>query len=660
MKEYCMALTFLAGIFAVTGAALSQETGKKKITMIEELMMPDWGGYELSYDGSLVAFTKTSLDTSDFESTSHVWLYETGGGDTRQLTYSEKGESNPRWLPDGRLLFNSERDGDEKVYVISPYGGEGAQFFDDDEAPLNGVFSPDHGRIAYTERSERADKDEWEKKVELKDDGYYWEHNEQFTHIWVYDIESKEKKKITSGDYNHSGPIWSPDGTRIAFSSNRTGTRTYLPGHSDNSEIWIVSSDSGDIRQLTNNPGPDTSPAWSPDGKWIAYTASENENIMFNQFEVMLIPVEGGRPVNLTADLDYSVSNVQWSKDSRFVYYSVRKAPTRRVFRSAIKDGKREVVLSADEYVTDSFKLSEDGRSLLFTGSSAAEPGEVFLTGSDSSTIRNILSPTGHMASYETARQEVVYWKGASGWDIDGMLIYPLDYNEGVRYPLILDVHGGPHGAYYNTYSAEAQRWAARGYAVLRANPRGSSGHTFEYGKGVYNDWGGNDFIDLMNGVDHVIGTGIADPERLGIMGGSYGGYMTFWTISQTDRFKAAIGSAAIADLFPFYGQTDIFHYFDNMFGVQPWEDPENYDRMSAARFSKNVTTPLLVVHGEEDLRVPITQGEEYYRFLKKMGKTVEFLRFPREGHGVDEPRHRLHLDREESKWMETYLKPVR
>ncbi len=143
-------------------------------------------------------------------------------------------------------------------------------------------------------------------------------------------------------------------------------------------------------------------------------------------------------------------------------------------------------------------------------------------------------------------------------------------------------------------------------------------------------------------------------------MGGSYGGYMTFWTISQTDRFKAAIGSAAIADLFPFYGQTDIFHYFDNMFGVQPWEDPENYDRMSAARFSKNVTTPLLVVHGEEDLRVPITQGEEYYRFLKKMGKTVEFLRFPREGHGVDEPRHRLHLDREESKWMETYLKPVR
>ena len=460
-----MALTFVAGIFAVTGVALSQETGKKKITMIEELMMPDWGGYELSYDGSLVAFTKTSLDTSDFESTSHVWLYETAGGDTRQLTYSEKSESNPRWLPDGRLLFNSERDGDEKVYVISPYGGEGAQFFDDDEAPLNGVFSPDHGRIAYTERSERADKDEWEKKVELKDDGYYWEHNEQFTHIWVYDIESKEKK-ITSGD----------------------------------------------IRQLTNNPGPDTSPAWSPDGKWIAYTASENENIMFNQFEVMLIPVEGGRPVNLTADLDYSVSNVQWSKDSRFVYYSVRKAPTRRVFRSAIKDGKREVVLSADEYVTDSFKLSEDGRSLLFTGSSAAEPGEVFLTGSDSSTIRNILSPTGHMASYETARQEVVYWKGASGWDIDGMLIYPLDYNEGVRYPLILDVHGGPHGAYYNTYSAEAQWWAARGYAVLRANPRGSSGHTFEYGKGVYNDWGGNDFIDLMNGVDHVIGTGIAVP----------------------------------------------------------------------------------------------------------------------------------------------------
>ena len=386
----------------------------------------------------------------------------------------------------------------------------------------------------------------------------------------MYSIDAKESKRITEGDYNNNGPTWSPDGEWIAFSSNRTGTRTNLPGHSDNSDIWIVSADSGEVRQLTFNTGPDGSPAWSPDGEWIAYTASLHENIMYIQQQVMVIPASGGSPVNLTTDLDYSVSNVQWSKDNDYVYYSVQRAPTRQVYRSPVDGRERELVISGDDYVTGSYTLSEDGASILFTGSSASEPGEVFLTDRRGRRNRNILSPTNHMEAYKVSRQEVVYWKGANDWDIEGMLIYPLDYEEGKRYPFILDVHGGPYGAYYNTYMAEAQKWAARGYAILRANPRGSSGHTFEYGAGVYNNWGVNDFIDLMNGVDTIIEMGIADWERLGIMGGSYGGYMTFWAISQTNRFKAAIGSAAIADLFPFYGQTDIFHYFDNMFGVQP------------------------------------------------------------------------------------------
>jgi dipeptidyl aminopeptidase/acylaminoacyl peptidase len=429
------------------------------------------------------------------------------------------------------------------------------------------------------------------------------------------------------------------------------------PDRSDNSDILVVSAAGGEPRNLTrSNRGPDRGPAWSPDGTHIAYTGSVTENSGASQSDLFVVPAAGGPPRNLTEDLDYSVSGVQWSEDGNQIFFGISQGLTGQFFRIPAEGGEPEQVLPDNEFLYGGASLSEDGTKLLFTGSSLDTPGEVFIADVDGSDIEHVLSPTNQMEDFELAPSELLTWTGPDGWEIEGILTYPLDYVEGQRYPLILQVHGGPHGRFSKSFNTGSQIWAARGYAVLRGNPRGSSGRTLEFSNANVMDWGGKDFQDLMAGVDHIIDMGVADPDRMAIMGGSYGGFMTFWAVTQTDRFKAAIGHAAISDWFSFYGQTDIPYLLEFGFGGLPWVTKDVFERWSPIEYAENVVTPLLITHGEGDLRVPIPQADQYYRTLKKMGKTVEFLRFPREGHGIREPRHRLFLDQEQAKWFEKYV----
>ena len=276
----------------------------------------------------------------------------------------------------------------------------------------------------------------------------------------------------------------------------------------------------------------------------------------------------------------------------------------------------------------------------------------MYLAGADGSQPRRILADQERLDEYNVARSETITWKGADNWTIEGILTYPLGYQTGQKVPMILQVHGGPHGRFSASFNAAAQIWAARGYAVLQGNPRGSSGRTLAFSNANQNDWGGKDYVDLMKGVDQVVTMGVADPEKLAVMGGSYGGFMTFWTVTQTPRFKAAIGHAGISDWYSFFGQTDIPNLLEFGFGGLPSTSKPTYERWSPIEHAAKVSTPLLITHGENDQRVPIPQADEYYRLLKKMGKTVEFLRYPREGHGITEPLHRLHLDAEQDKWF--------
>ena len=648
--------TALLALVLPLSTLVAQAPARQTITLRAMLEQPTYGGYEISPDGRWIMFSRTHRDTTSWESTSHLWLHELRSGRTFQLTSSPRGESSGRFLEDGRIAFTSNRDGKTAWWVISPEGGEATKLFTDDKAPTSGTFTRDLGRVVLTDRIDRADKKEWDEKVKKKDDGFFAERRLEFTHLFTYDVATGKKRQLTSGAHDHSGVSLSPDARWIAYTSNRSGTTARDANWSDNTDIFIVAADSGAERRLTTNPGPDGNPEWSPDGAWIAYTSSDHTNNQANQNDLKIVRVEGGEPRNLTKDLDYSISGIRWSPDGRTLFFTAAEGLTSKLYRVPATGGKPVPVALGEDFVFGGMSMTRDGKRWLITGSSLTEQNLVYLTDADGRQPRRLFPEHESLTRFSTARAEAITWKGADDWTIEGVLTYPVGYERGRRYPMILQVHGGPHGRFSASFNQSAQIWAARGYAVLQGNPRGSSGRTFEFSNANTNDWGGKDFQDLMKGVDHVIALGVADPERLAIMGGSYGGFMTFWAVTQTPRFKAGIGHAGISDWYSFFGQTDIPNLLEFGFGGLPSRSKATYERWSPIEFAEQVTTPLLITHGENDLRVPIAQAEQYYRLLKKLGKTVEFLRYPREGHGITEPRHRLHLDAEQEAWFAKYV----
>ncbi len=648
----------LAIVLAAPPASLeAQRTGTRNITLRDVLAEPTYGGYDISPTGTQVVFLKTTRDPKDWAATSHVWIHDMTTSRTFQLTNSPKGESGARFLPDGRVAFTSTRDARPNWYAISPTGGEAVKLVDDDSLPANGSFSANANHFIFTKATERTDKKEWEDRVKKKDDGYYAEKKLTYTHIWLSDLQGNKKKQITTGTVDNNGAELSPDARWIAFSSNRTKTTILDANSSNNSDLYVVSADGGEPRQITTNKGPDNSPSFSPDGKWIAYGSSDHLNSTADQTDVKVVSVDGGEPRNLTAKFDYSASNILWSPDGSTIYFVAAEGLTSKLYKVAAAGGTPTEVSFGKGFVVSNVTMTPDGSKWLVTGATLNDGNVVYLTGRDGTNPQRMFPEHSGLADFRVARAEPVTWKGADNMEIEGVLTYPLNYQPGTRYPTILQVHGGPFGRYTSTFNASAQIWAARGYAVFQPNPRGSSGRTFAFGNANANDWGGKDFVDIMKGVDHVVALGVADTAQLGVMGGSYGGFMTFWTVTQTPRFKGAIGHAGISDWYSFFGQTDIPNLLEGGFGGLPTQSKATYERWSPIEYASKVTTPLLITHGEEDRRVPIAQAEEYYRLLKKQGKSVEFLRYPREGHGIAEPMHRLHLDVEQEKWMDQHVR---
>ncbi|HZF39511.1 MAG TPA: S9 family peptidase, partial [Blastocatellia bacterium] len=499
-------------------------------------------------------------------------------------------------------------------------------------------------------------------------------------------FETREKKRLTEGDFTVSDPQWSPDGASIAFVMSKSGVQesSFVDISDDrNTDIYIVSAKGGSPRQLTTNPGPDANPRWSPDGKLIAYTSSPEQTSWAAKTDAMVISPDGGATRNLTKDFYESAisgaSSLAWTPDGNALYFSSGVGLYTHIFSVPVGGGEvMQVTRESRNYNAFDISGRPEVASLPAQAASPREPREsaytpnwkIAYTVNDSFTADDIwVAPlrqvdqakkitwvNPQIRDFALAKTRVIKWKGPDNIDIEGLLVSPLGYEEGKRYPLILQIHGGPYGRFTDTFNSRTQLWAANGYAVLMPNPRGSTGYGNRFATANIGDWGGKDFKDLMAGVDTVIARGIADPDKLVVMGGSYGGFMTFWTITQTDRFKAAIGHAGISDWHSFHGQSDVPGLMEYGFGGQPWASSETYRKWSPMTHVDRVKTPLLITHGERDLRVPITQAEQYYRALKKRGVETVFLRYPREGHGIQEPNHQIDLFQRQLEWFDAHL----
>ena len=673
-------LTILLALCTGDSAAVSVISAKR-MTIEDALAIKQIGAPQFSPDGKQIAYTISEWDKKENRRVSHIWLVSANGGPTWRLTNGDKGETSPQWSPDGtQMAFLADRDKGTQVWVIPVDGGEADKLTNEENNIQSYRWSPDAKSISFITRDTPKDKSEREKRRKDKFDTIVVDSDYSYMHLWTMNVETREKKRLTEGDFTVSNAQWSPDGASIAFVLSRRGVQesSFIDISEDqNTDIYIISANGGAPRQLTTNLGPDGNPQWSPDGKFIAYTSSPEQKSWAAKTDVWSIPSAGGAPRNLTKDFFESAgANLAWAPDGNMIYFSSGVGLYTHIFGVPAGGGKITQITRENrnygafditgyptiaKLPTPAFNPNEPAYTpnwkISYTVNDTWATDDIWVAPlKQVDQAKKVTWANPQIRDFTLAETRVIKWKGPDNFDIEGLVVKPLGYEEGKRYPLILQIHGGPYGRFSDTFNSRAQILAANGYAVLMPNPRGSTGYGNQFAIANIGDWGGKDFKDLMAGVDAVVAKGIADPDKLVVMGGSYGGFMTFWTITQTDRFKAAIGHAGISDWYSFHGQSDIPGLMEYGFVGQPWTSAETYRKWSPMTYVDRVKTPIMITHGERDLRVPIAQAEQYYRALKKRGVDAVFLRYPREGHGIQEPNHQIDLVQRQLEWFDSHL----
>jgi dipeptidyl aminopeptidase/acylaminoacyl peptidase len=624
----------------------------------------------VSPDGRRALFTINepvmTADRSEF--VTQIWMANTDGSGATQFTFNDKSSGNPRWAPDGKsFAFTSSRTtaagtARNNLFLLRMDGGEAEQLTDGKSGVGAFLWSPDGKWIAFTmtdpvpEQVEKANK--------ARDDARVVDENIRMTHLWLVPVARDEKGKreprqLTKGSGFGSLELdWSPDGKTIVMAT----TKNPLADHWTSSDIAVIDVATGDIKPLVNGRAAESQPFHSPDGKWIAYVASDDPPTWGFTSWVYVIPAGGGTPRRLAATPDEQPGIVDWSADGKSIYVVETRGTTTELSALPV-DGGVPRVLNTRETGVFGVSLNPTRTTFGLSWQSSDKAPEAFVTPVDRWAPTQITRANADVPRHALGRTEVLRWKSKDGREIEGLLTYPVGYERGKRYPMVLIIHGGPAGVFTQGFIAgrgvyPMATYASRGWAVLRANVRGSSGYGKRFRYANYKDWGGGDYQDLMSGVDHVIAMGVADPDRLGVSGWSYGGYMTSWIITQTKRFKAASIGAPVTNLMSFNGTADIPSFVPDYFGAEYWQNPEIYAKHSAMFNIKGASTPSLIQHGEQDLRVPISQGYELYTALKRQGVPVKMVTYPRQPHGLQEPRHVLDAANRNVEWFSQYLKP--
>jgi len=618
--------------------------------------------------------------------------------------------SNPRWSPDStKIAFLSDREDQRGLWIVSldkreprfiaslqsttffiTYAGESV------------AWAPDSRRIAYISATEELteppasftsqadprviDRIQYKSRTSFSDN--------RRTHVWITAIDKPEPRQLTSGSYYDHAITFSPGGDEIAFLSNHEAD----PDANNNSDIFAVDLH-GEVRQITATRGCEYEPAWSPDGKWIAYTATRRDvttiDSVAEDTHIWMISASGSNSRELTAAQDRRARNPRWTRDGNSVLYLAGDRGSSTIYRVEIsnrhikafmlpvdvaahvygafmeyKDAPVDAEGPFGAFQISSFSISERTIStgatsagteyapIAFTLSAETMPAELYVAAGKNLNIVRLSAHNELVRSMYLLPAARINFKSFDGTLVQGWLIKPLGWRSDRKYPLILSIHGGPHGMSGYAFNPTFQVYAARGYAVLYLNPRGSSGYGQKFSDGTLNEWGGGDYKDLMAGVDEALRMFLwIDRDRMGVTGGSYGGFMTNWIITQTPRFKAAVSVASVSNLISFYSTSLYQDLIHAEFGGFPWDNYDLLWQWSPLRYVKQAQTPTLFIHGEQDNDVHITQAEEMYTALKRRGVETVLLRYPREGHGLREPKHRVDGLERTLAWFDRFLK---